>query len=160
MNLAVSNRVGVLLRVAQICRFHGDHDGLLFLAVDVLHEAVEQQVRPPHRVLLQAVDVLLLYRELLVLVNNEKRAAQTAVFGVQPHLAALDVPHNTDFAVDIQTPPQLAKRLHKVVRVSVDTDPIAVYENLRRVRESYSLAVNLLEIFSTPLLQVLQHASL
>mmetsp|Transcript_47466 Transcript_47466/g.118578 ORF Transcript_47466/g.118578 Transcript_47466/m.118578 type:complete len:224 (-) Transcript_47466:2184-2855(-) len=140
--LAVGVGGAVGLAVLEVVEKHRHHTGLLLFRVDVLDEALADKIVfllilgvPPDlwRVALDLLDVLLLDRKLLVLIDNEERPRCAAAISEDLHLLVVDVPDDGDLKVYGALPPHLSQLVDQLLAVAVHADPVAVEEHLGSV---------------------------
>ena len=137
VDLAV--RVGFRVRpmlvvpcLLEVLDAHGDHRGLLLLAVDVLEEPVPNEALPRvvgDVIVLQGQDGVLVDVHALVL-HDVQRSTAPPIVAHQPNLLELNVVDDADLVHDLPRPSQLPHRLHKDVRVVVDAHPSPIQEDL------------------------------
>merc|ERR1719370_87044 len=141
----------------QHVRIHGNHGGLLFHGVNVLHHPRRHEILPHEVVelsLLQHVNVPPFDQKLAIL-HNQQWATYPASISHDPDLSVSDVADHGDLRVDdVHLSPQLPQRRHQLLWISVDAHPAPVDKDLGGV--SNGGGGNLLQVLHAPLLQELE----
>jgi len=158
----VRGRVGV--SGLEVLRLHGDHGRLLLLRVDVLDEALHEEVGPRELLLvgrraLELKDVPLLDVQALV-GHDEEGAADPAGVRVDPHLRLRDVTDDAHLGVDVDHPAEGAEGVHEGLRIAVDADPVAVHEDLARGALGHDGGEDVRQVLRAELLQELHDGDL